>query len=71
MFFIARAQYRKSQKYEKMVLGFGNDALSVYESIKSIDDRQMFEKDDDVGIIFSQIFSIIEDFNNKTQSKTE
>jgi hypothetical protein len=57
-------------KYEKMVIEFGDDALEVYQHIKNIDNRQMFEKDDDVGVIFQDMVQIIEKFNEKTQLKT-
>lgn len=68
---IAKAQYIRAQKYEKMVIEFGDNALKAYQLIKNIDDKQMFEKDDDVGVVFQEMVKIIEDFNDKTQSKTE
>ena len=70
-FLVARAQYIKSNKYEQMVVEFGEDAMQTYVRMKNIDDRQMFEKDDDVGVIFQDMVNIIERFNEKTQAKTE
>jgi glycerol-3-phosphate O-acyltransferase len=43
-----------------------NEAL--LEALRRMDDRQMFEKDDDVGSIFSLIKETIEKFKNKTKS---
>ena len=68
---IAKAQYIRAQKYEKMVISFGDNAFKAYQLMKNIDDKQMFEKDDDVGVVFQEMVKIIEDFNDKTQSKIE
>lgn len=68
LFLISRAQYKRAQKYEKMIVDFGNNAYKTYELMKEIDDKQWFEKDDEVGVLFSQIVEVIEDFNKKTQS---
>jgi hypothetical protein len=75
---IARAQYIRANKYEQ-ILGdydvildeFGEDVLTTYQHIKNIDDKQMFEKDDDVGGIFQDMVELIEKFNKKTQAKLE
>ena len=69
--FIARAQYTRAQKYERMIIGFGNDVLETYQTMKSIDDRHLFEKDDDVGVVFQQLVDVIGKFNEQTQSRTE
>ena len=63
---------RKLEKYEDQIEQYGefietetkrNEAL--LEALRQIDERQMFEKDDDVGSIFYQIKETIERF--KTQ----
>lgn len=63
---------RKLEKYEEQIEQYGefietetkrNEAL--LEALRQIDQRQMFEKDDDVGSIFYQIKETIERF--KTQ----
>ena len=68
---IAKAQYVRAQRYESMIIEFGDDALSTYEQMKTLDDRQWFEKDDDVGIVFQDLVNIIEKFNERTQARTE
>lgn len=72
---IAKAQYQRAEKceqvikqYEKILLDFGEDVLNTYNHIKNIDNRQLFEKDDDVGTTFQDILDIIEKFNERTQS---
>jgi len=70
---IARAQYIRANKYEKMIDDydaildeFGKDVTTTYQRLRHIDDKQMFEKDDDVGVLFQNIVQIIEKFNEKT-----
>jgi hypothetical protein len=69
---IIRNLLLKLEKYEDMVEEYEqfiktettrNEAL--LEALRQIDQRQMFEKDDDVGSIFYQIKETIERF--KTQ----
>ena len=74
--FIARAQYLRANQYEKMmddydaVLDeFSKDVVATYQHIKRIDDKQQFEKDDEVGSIFQDMVQIIEKFNEKTQEQ--
>jgi len=37
----------------------------LYNSLKLIDDKNLFEKDDEVGFIFSEILKITEEFKEK------
>ncbi len=39
---------------------FYNDLKDAYIKLKQIDDREIFEKDDDVGFIFTSIIELIE-----------
>ena len=38
---------------------------SALENMRSIDNREMFEKDDEVGVTFDEIKKIIEDLDNE------
>ena len=40
---------------------------NTYKKLKNIDERGMFEKDDDVGIIFKNIVEIVELTNKRIQ----
>jgi len=40
---------------------------NTYKKLKNIDDRGMFEKDDDVGIVFKNIVEIVELTNKRIQ----
>jgi len=47
------------------VTDFGKLTGNVYKQLKSIDERGMFEKDDDVGILFQDMVNIITEYNNR------
>lgn len=38
---------------------------TALENMRSIDNREMFEKDDEVGVTFDQIKKIVEDLDNE------
>lgn len=53
------------EEYEKFIQSETTRNEALLEALRQIDQRQMFEKDDDVGSIFYQIKETIERF--KTQ----
>lgn len=62
----------KLEKYEDIIEETDNFIQSelqkneaLLEALRQIDNRQMFEKDDEVGSIFYQIKETIEKFKNK------
>ena len=50
------------EEYEKFIIEERTKNESLLEALRQIDNRQMFEKDDDVGSIFYQIKETIERF---------
>ena len=63
---------KKIEKYEDIIQendAFIQDELArneaLLEALRQIDNRQMFEKDDDVGSIFSLIKETIERYKNR------
>ena len=44
---------------------------NTYNKLKNIDDRNIFEKDDDVGIIFTDIKNLIKYLNIKVQENDD
>lgn len=50
------------ENYEKFIIDERTKNESLLEALRQIDNRQMFEKDDDVGSIFYQIKETIERF---------
>jgi hypothetical protein len=56
---------KKIEMYESWVSEFGNEVNQMYSKIKSVDDRNLFEKDDDVGGTFADILKITKEFNDR------
>ena len=67
----AELQLNRAEIYELWIQEFQKDVENVYKNIKSIDDRNMFEKDDDVGIIFKEMVNIIKKLNSRIQNIDE
>jgi competence protein ComGC len=42
-----------------------NKVITALEKMKEIDNRQAFEKDDEVGVTFDQLKKIVEDLNEQ------
>ena len=60
---------RQNEEYEDMVVNTRLEIISKVESalqqMRDIDNREVFEKDDEVGATFQQLKNIIEDLNNE------
>jgi len=50
----------KNEQYEQWITDIESAINITYNKLKLIDDKQMFEKDDDVGFVFSNIVKLIE-----------
>lgn len=50
----------KNEQYEQWIADIEKAINITYNKLKLIDDKQMFEKDDDVGFVFSNIVKLIE-----------
>lgn len=56
---------RKLEIYEEWVDDFRGEAHQVYTRLKTVDEKNLFEKDDDVGFVFSELLRIIGEFNQR------
>lgn len=56
---------RKLESYEDFVTDELQRNEALLEALRQIDQREMFEKDDEVGSIFYQIKETIERFKNQ------
>ena len=59
---------QNEQLEDRMVTLIGdvrNRVSSALENMRSLDNREMFEKDDEVGVTFDQIKKIVEDLDNE------
>lgn len=56
---------------EEWLIDFKQLVNNTYKKLKNIDERGMFEKDDEVGVIFKNILDIIELTNRRIQIDDE
>ena len=54
---------KKLEVYEEWVTRFRTESDSLYSRLKMVDDKNLFEKDDDVGFVFSEVVRITKEFN--------
>lgn len=59
---------KKIDIYEQWVLEFRTDVNNVYTQLQQLDDNQIFQKDDEVGVIFLDIVTLIEKLNTRIES---
>ena len=60
---------RQNEQLEDRLVNLVQDVRTrvstALENMKSIDNREMFEKDDEVGITFNEIKKIVEELDNE------
>jgi hypothetical protein len=54
----------KIEVYEQFILDRRDAYYQLLQNIRDIDSKQMFEKDDEVGVTFDDIKNEIEEFKN-------
>lgn len=66
IFFVISIKKAFSQidSLEIWLIDFKNLMNQTYNKLKIIDNRDIFEKDDEVGVAFKEILSIIDSTNN-------
>jgi hypothetical protein len=56
---------KKVEVYEEWVSFFRGEIENVHARLKMVDDKNLFEKDDDVGFVFSEILRVTKEFNER------
>ena len=54
---------------EDWIINFKNSVESTFNKLKDVDNRGIFEKDDDVGFLFTDFKQIIESLNKKVKEE--
>lgn len=54
---------KKIEVHEEWIDQYRTEIENVYKRLKIVDDKNLFEKDDDVGFVFSEIQRVIQEFN--------
>ena len=57
---------KKIEIYESWILNYQEIVKETYLLLKEVDDKEIFEKDDEVGAVFSNIREIIQYLKEKT-----
>lgn len=57
----------KIETYQNWFLDIKKEVSVTYSKLKDLDDKQMFEKDDDVGFVFSEMVKLIEKLKERTE----
>jgi hypothetical protein len=68
------AQLRKIKTYEQLVVdsdewieSVRNVVRNTYVQMKKLDDRGIFFKDDEVGVVFSELLNLLKRLNDRIQ----
>jgi hypothetical protein len=71
---ILSAQLKKVKTYEKIVVdsdewieSVRNVVLSTYIKMKKLDEKNIFFKDDEVGVVFSELLNLLKRLNDRIQ----
>ena len=56
--------------YIEWITDWRAQVLRTWAHMQMLDDKQMFEKDDEVGVVFQDIKTLIKSLNDRTQEET-
>ena len=63
--------YRKNRVYENWIVDTRDSVGELQENIHEIDSKQLFEKDDDVGIVYEGIKDLVGELNEKINEEEQ
>jgi hypothetical protein len=64
LFYTLKTALDKIEVYEQFIIDRRDSYYQLLRNIRDIDAKQIFEKDDEVGVTFDEIKSEIEEFKN-------
>jgi len=64
LYYTLKTALDKIEVYEQFILDRRDAYYQLLQNIRDIDAKQMFEKDDEVGVTFDEIKNEIEEFKN-------
>jgi hypothetical protein len=67
LIYLLRMSLQKIELYEEFIVTRRQAYVRLLARIRELDNREMFEKDDDVGVTFSEIKTEIEEFSKIIQ----
>ena len=57
--------------YSNWITDWRKQVFKTWVHIKMLDEKQMFEKDDEVGVVFQDMKDLIKSLNDRTEETTE
>lgn len=60
-----------SELYEDWISEWRSEVFKTWMHMKLLDEKQMFEKDDEVGVVFQDMMALIQSLNDRTEETTE
>ena len=64
LYYTLKTALDKIEVYEQFIIDRRDSYYQLLQNIRDIDAKQIFEKDDEVGVTFDEIKSEIEEFKN-------
>jgi hypothetical protein len=64
LYYTLKTALDKIEVYEQFILDRRDSYYQLLQNIRDIDAKQIFEKDDEVGVTFDEIKNEIEEFKN-------
>lgn len=58
--------YRKNSIYETWIFETNDSMKDILDKWKALDSKQMFEKDDEVGVVYEDINELIKEIETRT-----
>lgn len=59
-----------NELYAKWIAEWRAFVFKTHAHMKLLDEKQMFEKDDEVGVVFQEMQQLIQSLNDKTEEET-
>ena len=67
---VGERQLAINEIYADWISDWREQVFKVWAHMKLLDDKQMFEKDDDVGVVFQEMKALIKSLNDRTEEST-
>ena len=67
LFKLVNINLTKVEIYETWILEYKNKIEETYQALKFVDEKQIFEKDDEVGGVFLDIVTLLAKLNTRIQ----
>ena len=68
---ISELYSKEIDTYTKWISDWRIQVFKTYSHMKMLDDKEIFSKDDEVGVVFKEMIELIKSLNDKTEETTE